>query len=100
MEIINGKDKTTQIIKLCAQDNLLMVCFNYAECNRVRKMALGMKLGVFPVTFEDFQKFGLCGRSVSGAAIDNLDTCLGNVNYLDQVKIVSYMFNRKRRKNK
>ena len=72
-----GHGKTTQIIKQSAGRNVVIVCFNRQECERVSRQAAEMNIPIAkPISFVTFMEGGLRGREVDAVLIDNVDLCL------------------------
>ena len=94
MKIITGcrdAGKTTELIKLAAQDFLYIVCANNSRVEYVMDLAKKMELDIpFPITFQEFLngRFGR-GQHLSGFAIDDVDQLLREVARGTPVKAIS-----------
>jgi hypothetical protein len=71
------RGKTTELIRLSAEEDLYIVCANRTEAQRVAGVAREMGLSIpFPLTWGEFASRQYHGRGVKGFAIDNLDACI------------------------
>ena len=69
--------KTTDLVKLAAEEFLYVVCPDQAQVFYVARMARDMGLDIpVPLTWEDFTEGTYNGRGVRGFVIDNLDMCI------------------------
>lgn len=69
--------KTTELVKLAAQENLYIVCANRNMVRHTAQMARDMGLDIpFPITWDEFAAHRYYGRGIKGFVIDNLDICI------------------------
>lgn len=80
--------KTTQLIKMAAEDHLYLVCCTYGEMRRVWLLMLKMKekgeietLPPQPLTFDEFLEGKYYPRGIKGFLIDNADLLLQRLSY-------------------
>lgn len=71
------RGKTTDLIKLAAEEFLYIVCIDRAEAYRVAQAAEEMELDIpFPLTWGEFINHQYYDPGVRGFVIDNLDLCI------------------------
>ena len=69
--------KTTQAIKIAAEDYSYVVCYNRNEADRVWRESLDLSCDIpHPITFDDLLKGRYYGRGIKGFVIDNADYVL------------------------
>jgi len=84
IELRRGYGKTTQIIKQSAGRNVVIVCFNRQECERVFRQAAEMNIPItMPISFVAFMEGGLRGRKIDAVLIDNIDLCLQSLSPIE-----------------
>jgi hypothetical protein len=74
------RGKTTDLIKLAAEEFLYIVCIDRTEVRRVADEAREMGLDIpFPLTWHEFASGLYHGHGIQGFVIDNLDLCIQQV---------------------
>jgi hypothetical protein len=69
--------KTTELIRIAADDFLYVVCPDFRQAVHVAEMAEQAGLDIpFPVTWNEFASGRFYGKGISGFLIDNLDMCV------------------------
>lgn len=69
--------KTTELIRLAAEEFLYVVCPDLAQVRYVSQMARDMGLDIpFPLTWHEFSAGRFHSRGINGFVIDNLDMCV------------------------
>jgi hypothetical protein len=69
--------KTTDLIRLAAQDWLYVVCPDRRQVQHVVRTARAMSLDIpFPLTWHEFTSGAHSGKGINGFVIDNLDHCV------------------------
>lgn len=69
--------KTTEMIRLAADEFLYIVCATQKECERVAGEARAAGLDIpAPITWAEFCERRYHGPGVKGFVIDNLDLCV------------------------
>lgn len=84
-----GFGKTTDLIRLAAQNDYYMVVHTQYEADRVFKQAKTMGLTIpFPITYDNFLEKRYAGSNIKGLVIDNADLLLQHL-AIAPVEIVS-----------
>lgn len=69
-----GGGKTTELIKISAENGYYIVCHQKQECQRISKQAERMGLKIpFPITFSEFVDKDYHSPGIKGFLIDNAD---------------------------
>ncbi len=69
--------KTTDLIKLAAEEFLYVVCPDRQQVRYVQRVAQDMGLDIpFPMTWGEFLRCDYRSKGVKGFVIDNLDLCI------------------------
>ncbi len=71
------RGKTTEMIRLAADEFLYIVCIDQREVKRIAGEAARLGLDIpFPLTWSEFEHHDYHGKGISGFIIDNLDLCV------------------------
>ena len=82
--------KTTDLVKLAAQEFLYVVCPDRHQVRHVQRMAAEMGLDIpFPMTWGEFLRCDYHSKGVQGFVIDNLDLCIQSMSPVVPVRAVS-----------
>ena len=69
--------KTTELIRLAAEEFLYVVCPDQAQVRYVANLARDMGLDIpFPLSWAEYSVGRYNGRGIKGFVIDNLDSCI------------------------
>lgn len=83
MEIIckpRRRGKTTDLIKISATNQHIIVCFNRQDTRRIKLMADDMRLNIpTPITYSDFIKQKFRGKCIKGFLIDDFEYLLAQL---------------------
>lgn len=72
-----NSSKTTECIKLSAENWYYIVCHNSAECHRIAREAITMELRIpYPITFDCFIRKNYHSQGIKGFIIDNAEWLL------------------------
>lgn len=77
--IIRGRQqgKTTELIKLAAEEWLYIICPSKMQACNVAKQAIDLGVDIpYPLTWLDYVNGNYYGKGINGFAIDNLDMCI------------------------
>ena len=75
--------KTTELVRLAAEEFLYVVCPDQAQVFYVARMARDMGLGIpFPLTWHEFATGRYHSQGIKGFVIDNLDLCIQGMSHV------------------
>jgi hypothetical protein len=75
--------KTTELVRLAAQEFLYVVCPDRAQALHVQRVARDMGLDIpFPMTWGEFLRCDYHSKGVRGFVIDNLDLCIQGMSHV------------------
>lgn len=75
--------KTTELVRLAADEFLYVVCSNSERVRQIARMARGMGLNIpEPLTWREFSDGHYYGQGIKGFVIDDLDTCIQEMTHV------------------
>lgn len=70
-----GQGKTTELLAIAQENQYAFVCCHQQEVRRIKAMRLNIPV---LLSFEEFRRWRLRGRHLSGVVVDNADMCIRN----------------------
>jgi len=90
--IIKGRreGKTTELLKLCAANDGVMVCTGKCSCITLEEMAAKMGLNInTPITIDEMIEMGRSSEERKGLYIDDADVILQRLAWRTPIKAIS-----------